>query len=215
MAGFSWYEGIAAHREATIRLPMANGATISKGDVLEFSSAGKLQRINAQTDVGLFVAAEDYTTTSTEFYEIAVYRTAGGIFKIGYTPLVDDVAATSGGTTTTIKVALTDGSSNDLIGAAVYCRELGVYRIVTANTYSSNVVTLTFIEPLARALTTSDHVRLVPFGPGTRTLKFGASNMQRTVGTAVGDQSSGKLTVEQFDVNHIAKKFALVSFLQS
>jgi len=212
MAGFRYIKSLGGGVTDIPRtLQMAASATIAVGDVLEFAS-GKLQRINAQTDTPkyLCVGLNGYQSTTnppsvlstaTELRKIEVIPLDyGAIIETDITPTVDGTACNSNSTTTSLLVALTDGSSSDLVGGLVYVPELGETRIITANTYSSNVVTLTVAEAFRVAPTTTHTCRIVPFGFGDAAVKFHASNYHNAISTVRGDEASGHFAIYDVDL---------------
>jgi hypothetical protein len=210
MAGFEFVRSVGGQRDIPVKRQMVASGTITKGDGLEFSS-GKLQRANAQTDKPLFIAAEDATSTSTSQTLVAMYPHGAGqnIFRVAFTPLVDGLACQSNASTTTVKVALTDGSSSDLVGGLVYVVELDQYRVITANTYSSNVVTITVAEAFTTAPTTTHTCRVVPFGFGTTALKLDSSNPHKAISNAIADLTGGNVRIWDVDMK---RKVAEVVF---
>lgn len=208
MGGFQYVNDVLA-AELIDYYQLAASQSVVPGDALKFSN-GKVTPVSAQTDVAMGVARDTATSTATSITTIGVVRANNGLtkFKIFFTPLVNDLAAQSNSTITQSKVALTDGSSSDLVGGYVYCKELNETRLITANTYSSNVVTLTH-EAFTRIVTTGDTLRVIGFGPGDAAVKFGSSNPQRNISNVIADLASGKLTVHEVN---LAKKFAIVSF---
>lgn len=209
MPAFTVVKGIAGQREEIIKVPMAVSATVAIGDACQFIN-GKLKRVDAQADIVTHIAAENYTTTSTEFYLVKAIPTEGLIFENVFTPLMDDITATSGSTTTALG-ALTDGSSSDLVGGLIYVKQLDEWRVISANTYSSNVVTITVVEPFSRAIAAGDSIRVVPFGYGDMAIKLKASTYYDGVSNVRGDESGGKLFVRGLDMK---RKAVQVQFLQ-
>lgn len=168
------------------------------GDLLEFAS-GKLQRCNAQADTPEYVAVEAATATSTSLTTLKVIEVGRSVFQTAITPLINDVTASSGSTTTAV-FTMGAGSSDDLVGGTIYIKELDAHRIISANTYGGGNCTVTFIEPLTRAVASGDTVRLVPFGPGTRALKLDSSNPHSTVSVAIADITGGSARVRKVDL---------------
>lgn len=232
MAGFEYVPDGGVDTEVLRTYQLAASQTVYPGDAVKFSN-GHVTPVSGQTDVAIGVISQvtgrpgdnptiptipEITTLSplpitsgaTVQLFVKVVLAYGGLtrFRIGFTPLVNDLDAESNSTITQSKVALTDGSSSDLVGGLVYCPELDEARIITANTYSSNVVTLTHLA-FSRIVTTGDTLRVVAFGPGDAAVKFGSSNPQRTIATAIADVASGKLTIHEVDMK---LKRALVSF---
>lgn len=201
MAGFSFSKSRDGNTDI-IRddLQMAASATITAGDALEFAN-GKLQRANAQADTPEYVALEGNTTTSTSLVKPKVIEVGRSTFTVPHTPLINDVAVNSG-STTTVLCALADGSSSDMVGGVVYFPEQNEHRIITANTYSSNVVTITFVEPLPRAAASGDTVRATAFGPGTRAVKLDSSNPHKAVSSARADVSGGSVRIRKVDLKN-------------
>jgi hypothetical protein len=200
MAGFKYKKSRAGTTDVQRpKLQMIASGTITKGDALEFAS-GKLQRCSAQADTVRFIADEDATSTATSLTKLAVIDTGAGlnVFEVAFTPLVNGTACESNASTTTVKVALTDGSQDDLVGGLVYVPELDETRIITANTYSSNVVTITVAEAFSVAPTTTHTCRIVPFGFGTTALKL-HSTPYNGISAAIADISGGKVSV--YNVN--------------
>ncbi len=235
MAYFEYFPDGAVDTLVPLVYQLAASQTVYPGYAVKFSN-GKVTPISAQTDVsiGIILGTANtpdevspsvpsvpstpdltstspvaITTTSTSVVFVRVIPSNLGLtkFRIGFTPLVDDVAAESNSTITQSKVALTDGSSSDLVGGYVYCKELGEAKLITANTYSSNVVTLTHAA-FSRIVTTGDTLRVIPFGPGDTAVKFLASTYHG-ISNAIADLSSGKLTVHRVN---LPKKYAIVSF---
>lgn len=209
MPAFSIVKGVAGQREEIVEVPMAVSATVAIGDACQFIN-GKLKRCDAQADVVTHIAAENYTTTSTEFKKVKAQPVEGMICRNTFTPLMDDITATSGSTTTALG-ALTDGSSSDLVGGLIYIKQLDETRVISANTYSSNVVTITVVEPFSRAIAAGDSIRVVPFGYTDAALKLKASTYYDGVSTVRGDESGGKLVVRDVDMK---RKTVDVQFLQ-
>lgn len=199
MAGFSFSKSRDNNTDV-IRddLQIAASATVTAGDALEFSN-GKLQRCNAQADTPEYIALEGATSTSTSLTTIKVQEIGRSTSYVAHTPLINDVAVNSG-STTTVLCALTDGSSSDMVGGVVYFPEQDLHRIITANTYSSNVVTITFVEPLPRAAAAGDTVRATAFGPGTRAVKLDSSNPHKAVSSARADVSGGSVRIRKVDL---------------
>ncbi len=232
MAGFEFFPD-SGEVEIYKIFQLAASQTLYPGDAVKLSN-GKITVVNGQTDIAIGVVAApsgkpgssmypttpsvpDITTqsplpiTSTATSEVfaRVQLSNGGRtkFKLSFTPLVNDLDAESNASTTTVKVALADGSSSDLVGGYVYIPELGEAKLITANTYSSNVVTLT-TAAFSRAVTTGDTVRIIPFGPGDTTVQFASANPQRNISNVIAELASGKLTVHAVD---LAKKTVIVS----
>jgi hypothetical protein len=206
---FEWVQNLCGGRDVVLKMQMIASGTIAAGDALEFAS-GKLQRCNAAADRPRYVALEDATSTATELKKISVIPTFGNVFKVGFTPLVNDLAGESNAVTTTVKVALADGAENDLVGGYVYVKQLDEQRLITANTYSSNIVTITVAEGFSVAPTTTHSIRVVPFGPGTAALKLHASTMYNTISAAIADVTGGKVSVLEVDMK---RKAAKIEFL--
>lgn len=190
MAGFTWLKSLAGERDPFApKMQIAASTTVTKGELLKFSS-GKLTQVGA-TDSAVYLAEETATSTSTSLTKINVKRVNNAVLKVNHTPLVNGVAANSNATTTRVKCALTDGSSSDLVGGFVHCVELNETRIITANTYSSNVVTIDVAEAFSRAVTTGDTLRVTAFGFGDL-MKGDSSTPASAIGSARGDEASGK-----------------------
>lgn len=212
MAGFRYNNSRGGLRDVSrTKLQMKASASISKGDALEFAS-GKLQRVSAATDIPRYIAAESATSTATSLTLVDVIDTALGLalFDVDITPLVNGTACESNSTTTTVKVALADGSSSDLVGGLVYIPELNETRIITANTYSSNVVTITVAEAFSVAPTTTHTCRLVPFGFGTVDMKLHATNFYNSISVIRAELGSGHVVIHDVDME---KKVATVCFI--
>lgn len=214
MAGFRWVKSVGGQRDVIEKKQLAASATVVAGDALEFAN-GKVQRVNAAADVVSYIALESATATATSQTMIQVVKAAGsnGVFAVPITPLLNDVAVNSGSTTTAL-AALADGTENDLAGGIVLISSAGQdpvtsARIISANTYSSNVVTITWLEPLAVAASSSDTLRVVPFGPGETAVKLHASTMYNTLSVVRGDETGGKVGIFAVD---LAKKEAQVTF---
>lgn len=203
MAGFNFLKSVGGQRDIPVKLQMIASGTITKGDALEFAS-GKLQRCNGQTDKPLFIAAEDATSTSTSLTKVACYPHGAGqsIFEVAHTPLVDGVACNSNASTTTVICALTDGSTSDLVGGLVYIPELDQTRVITANTYSSNVVTITVAEAFTVAPTTTHTARITAFGFGTTALKLDGTNYHKAISSARADITGGNVRVWDVDLKN-------------
>lgn len=234
MAGFEYFPDGAVDCEVLHTYQLAASVTVYAGDAVKFSS-GKVTPVSGQTDVAIGVivgpagrpgvdptipdvpvltSASPVAITSgaaggaETFVKVSLAHNGNTKYKIRYTPLVNDIAAESNAVTTTIKVALTDGSSSDLVGGYVFIPTTGEFRLITANTYSSNVVTLTVAATL-RAITTGDTVRIIGFGPGDAAVQFGATNPSRNISNVIAELASGKITVHEVDPRN---KFAIVSF---
>lgn len=213
MSGFSWVKSVDGRRDIIKRLQVGASATIVKGDALEFTD-GKVKRVSAAADVVQFIALEDAVTSSTDLTFINCVQAAGsgGIFKVGITPLVNTTA--NSGSTTTALVALTDGSSSDLVGGYIWVSSAGStkvsQRIITANTYSGNVVTVTWVEPLSQAVASGDTVRIVPFGLSEAAVKLHASTFYNTLSVVRGDETGGKVSIYEVDLpnNEVLVTFA-------
>lgn len=188
------------------KLQMGASATVGKKDALVFSN-GKLIRTTSQTAVVKYISNEDETSTATSKSLIDVIDPFGQLFEVEHTPLLNDVDANSGSTTTAL-VALTDATNSDMVGGIVYFPEQDEYRIITANTYSSNVVTITWVEPLPRAVAAGDNVRATAFGFG------GAPKLDDTteycaISSVQADRTGGPVTVHEIDLK---RKALVVSF---
>lgn len=197
MAGFSRVKSI--HGVGDPFCPdrqIAASATIVAGDLLKMTN-GKAAAV-AATDSAIYLATEGAVATSTSLTSIAVIRVKDQVLKVNHTPLVSGVAAASNATATVVKCALADGSSSDMVGGLVHCPELNETRIITANTYAANVVTITVAEPFSRAVTTGDTVRATAFGFGTTALKGDASTPQNLISSARADITGGKFEI--FDI---------------
>lgn len=206
MSGFKFVKSRSGGRDILRKRQIAASATVVAGDALEVTD-GKFKRVSAAGDTVVAIAAESATSTATSLTKIKLVEVFGNIFEVGITPLIDDVAANSGSTTTAL-VALTDGSSSDLVGGTIYVN--GEQRIISANTYSSNVVTITWLEPIADAVASGDLVRVVPFGLGTLALKLHASNFYNSLSSAIADITGGKVAIDNVDLE---KKVAHVYFV--
>ena len=215
MAGFEFVRSISGENDIPVELQIKASATVAVGDALEFTS-GKLGRVDAQDDVVKFVCLQAAVATATSQTKVRVLPTVGKIFKVTHTPLVNDVAGVTNSTATTVKCALADGSSSDLVGGLVYCKELDQYRIITANTYSSDVVTITVAEGFTRAVTTTDTVRITAFGPGDAAVKLHGTNYHNSVSSVRGDEAGGKLVIRDITTSGArALKELFVEFLQA
>lgn len=206
MAGFSWVKSLTGTRDIrrTGHVIAAVSTTFTKGDALKFTG-GKLAAAGT-TDVVEYIADATKTTAASDEETLDVIKVDGNLFLVSFTPLLNDIAVNSGSTTTAL-AALTDGTSDDLKGGLVYCKETGDTRIITANTYSSNVVTITVGKAFSRALTSSDTIRVVPFGYGSKAVQLsGASTIATTRAAATG----GKVAI--YGVS-MAKKQAEVFFI--
>lgn len=168
--------------------------TVLAGDLLQESN-GKLIFATA-AGTPRFLALEDKTSGATDIVFIKVLDLSLCLLKHGITPLLDEAAVVSG-TTTTVTAALSAGSTNDLVGGVVYLKEQDAHRIITANTYGSGNVVITFLEPLDRAPVAGEKVSMVPFGPSDQAVKLASSNPQRNISTAIADLSGGKMAVEE------------------
>lgn len=214
MSGFKFVKSLSGENDIPVQLEMGAGVTITAGDGLEFGS-GKLARANGQTDVLTHVAVEGKTSTSGTRSLIRCLPTASKIFSVVHTPLVNGTAAQSNSSTTTVKVALADGSSSDLVGALVYIPELDEYATITANSYTSNVVTITVGEAFSRAVTTGDTVRVLAFGFGAAP-KLDSSTPYKLISNVRADATGGKTIVRDITVSGPkALKELFVEFLQA
>ena len=212
MAGFRYIKSRAGTTDvARKKLQIAASATVAKNDALEFVD-GKLKRVNAATDSPKYIAGEDATATATSITKIHVIDCAESmsLFEVDFTPLINGTACNSNSTATQVVVALTDGTTDDLKGGLVYIPELNETRIITGNTYSSNVVTITVAEAFSTAPTTTHTCRVVPFGFGTTALKLHASNMHNAISSAIADITGGKVSIYDVDME---KKVATVFFV--
>jgi hypothetical protein len=171
---------------------------VTKGDLLEFVD-GKLKKINSQTDTAKYIAAEDGDYTSGSITKIDVIDVFGAIAEVAFTPLVDGTACNSNASTTTVKVALTDATNDDLNGGLVYIPELDETRVITDSAYSSNVVTITVGEAFSVAPTTTHTCKVIPFNVGAKP-KYHASTMYNTLSTVQADRTGGTCTVYNVDM---------------
>lgn len=197
MIGFEYRETLWGNKDKRIKLQMKDGITITKGDALGFT-AGKLDAPAATAFIE-FIAAETKTAASGAIVEINVVPTAGIIWQVKYTPLVNGLSCASNASTTTVKCALADGSTGDMVGGMVYIPELDQARFITANTYSSNVVTITVAEAFSTAPTTTHTAKVIGFGPSTATLKLDGSTPKVTVSNVRADLTGGHVSIHKVD----------------
>lgn len=206
MAGFAWVKSLNGTRDVrrTDEVVAAASTTFVKGDALKFTS-GKLA-LAGTTDTVEYISDQTLTTSSATEDYLDVIKVDGNVFEVGFTPLINDGACSSGSTTTAL-TALTDGSTSDLVGGLVYCKELDETRIITANTYSSNVVTITVGKAFSRAITSSDTVRVVPFGYGSKAVRLSGED---GISTTIAGATGGKVAIYKVDMK---KKTAQVFFV--
>lgn len=194
---FTWIKSLFGNTDIAHprKLRLAPSKTVLKGDMLAFSN-GKLDFIAAGGTPD-YQALEDKTSTANSVTEIWVKPVVKlvDIFEVPLTPVVNGTYCNSNSTATQVLVALADGSSSDLVGAIVYIVELNEWRIITANTYSSNVVTITVNEAFSIAPTTTHRAYVFNIGFGSNAVKADATTPQRGIGNARADASGGKLVV--------------------
>jgi len=203
MAGFTYKKSLAGTADPLRKFQMVASGAIVKGDLLEFTN-GKIGRVNAQADSAPYVAEESATSDATSVVMVTCRSTQKGLaeFDVGITPLVDLAACASNASLTTVKLPLTDGSSSDLVGGSVYIRELNQQRVITANTYSSNVVTITVAEPFTSAPTTGMYGSIWAGGVGMAG-KLHASTMYNTLSNVIADaRSGGKAIIQEIDLKN-------------
>lgn len=209
MAGFSYATSMSATRDTLQALQLAPSQTIQKGDALKYS-AGKVTPASAQTDKIDFIADEPAVSTATSLTLVnCVHVSAGSVFKIPVPLLASAVAANSNSTNTQAIFALTGSVANDLAGMVVYFPTTKEQRVVVSNTYNSNIVTVVFAEPTARAITTGDTCSLTPLIVGNKVQKLDSSTPSRALSAAKADITGGNVIIRKIDMKN---KFAYVSF---
>lgn len=186
------------------------GASLSvvEGEPGLFSS-GKAIKCSGQTDKPDFIFAEAKVSGAADLVLVRVIPTLRGFrrFSTIFTPLVNGLAAQSGSSETVVKVALTDGSADDLNGGLVYIPELDEVRNILDSSYSSNVVTITVLTAFSRAITVNDTVVVVPFNVGYSP-KLKSSTFD-TISNAIADKNNGYCKLHKIDMK---RKRAKVCF---
>lgn len=201
---YTWFQSFFGNTDVVARVKhqLAPSTTVAKGDALSLGANGKLS-LAAVGGVVDYIAAEDATSTATSLTFIKVISAGKGlgIWKalLNLITGASDVLCTASGSTTTAVFACTAGSSNDMIGGVIYFPASGEHRKITANTYGGGNCTVTWIEPIAAATTTSTYCRVSAIGVGDKTVQLAAAG-GAPGGAAIGDKTSGKVTVYELDI---------------
>lgn len=179
-------------------MQLAASQTVLKGNALVREN-GEL-RVATASDTSKIdcVAAEDMTSSTTDIKKPKVIAATGtvNVFENDIDPLLDEVVAT-GGSTTTAAVPTSGLSSNDLRYGLMYCKELNEQRVISASTAtSSGSSTLTTVEPFSRAIAAGDTISAIPFGVGADP-KLADKD---SVSCAVADKTGGPVIVEKVDL---------------
>lgn len=198
MAGFRYLRTYGASRDQLMEnMQMAASVTGKDGDAMTLTN-GKLAAATISSTQVDYVLAEDKTSGATDVVKPKVVRARGNTFQIGFTPLLDKVACLSGGTTTSIVHNTTGYSANDFQYGLLFSHSTNEVRVISASAATTG--TLTVVEPLSRALTTSDKISVIPFGLGASP-KLATV---RTVDSAIANKTGGPLVV--LDVDFLKKQ---------
>lgn len=208
MAGrnFTWFESFFGNTDVRTRVKhqIAPSLTVLKGQPLTIGANGKLA-LSTAAQVVDYIAEEDAISLSTSLTSIPVIS-AGKGFGVWTSPLqlitgTTDPNCTVAGSTTTATFACTAGSTNDMIGGLVYFPLSGEVRKITANTYSGGNCTITWIEPIATAPTTSTPIRVNVFGHGDKAIQL-RSTGGAIGGGLIGDKTGGKITCYEISMSN-------------
>lgn len=198
MAGFSYCRSLVGNSaDQMIKGPqLAASISVAVGDALVMSNNELAKATSSTTQVD-FICREAKTSGASDIVKpLLVDARLTKSFKIGITPLYNDVAAASG-TTTTAVIATSGLSSNDLRYGFVYCKELNEQRVISASSATSgNQSTITVVEPFSRAIAAGDSIRVVPFGIGADP-KLSDEN---ELSVAVADKTGGPVRVLAVDL---------------
>lgn len=197
MPGFKWIKSLNGNSDISHprKLRLAPSLAVKENDLLIFS-AGKLAFLTAAV-MPQFRALEDKTSGANDVAELRVQRVLPmqDIFEVPLTPVVNGTFCNTNTNKKQVKVALADGSPDDLNGAIVYIVELNEWRVILDSAYSSNVVTIDVNEDFTEAPTTTHRAYVFNIGFGTDTLKADATTPQRAIGNARADALGGKFVV--------------------
>jgi hypothetical protein len=201
---FVWFESFFGNTDVRTRVKhqLAPSITVAKGDPLTIGANGKLA-LSTVAQVVDYIAAEGATSTATSITTIGVISTGKGfgVWKalLNLITGATDPFCTGAGSTTTAVFLTAGGSSNDMIGGVVYFPLTGEVRKITANTYSSTTATITWIEPVAVATSTTTVLRVSVLGVGDKAIQLSATG-GNAGGALIGDKTGGKLTCYELDI---------------
>lgn len=239
MTGF-WIDKSNPGVSDLIRQFMApNGMQFAEGDACYISTstttsgpgttydAGLLIQANAQTSPVqyVFITATTpkselrqatYDLIDSNFGPVMVYEVSEGnaafplvmntIFPLA---TIDGTAANTNSTTNEILVTAA-GSTNDYNGGQIYVNETGQQYTIINDTVNTGVHTFTIAPAAAVAVTSTNTVRAVPWGPGYKGgVKLQSSNPQQGISVAVADKTGGPIFI--YGVN-LATRIAYVRF---
>lgn len=198
LTGFRYFSADGSGRDQlTEDFQLGASQTAVDGDAMVFT-LGKLVAAGSSTTQVDFIMAESATSTATSLVKPKVMLAKnGGLFKIGFTPLLDKLACLSGGTTTSIVHNTIGYSSNDFQGGLVYSHATGETRLISASAATTG--TLTVVEPLTRALVAGEKISVIPYGPGASP-KLGSAG--RTLSSAIADKTGGAVQVMAVDMHN-------------
>lgn len=103
------------------------------------------------------------------------------------------------------------GSSNAYDGGTLYCNETGQQFTIVSDTVSGGVHTVTIFPTPAAAITSTNTIRVVPWGAGyVGGVKLQpTSNFQQGISTVLGDATGGHILIHSVD---LATRIARVRF---
>jgi hypothetical protein len=225
VTGF-WIDREAPGVSDLIREFMApNGMQFAEGDACYISTstttsgpsttydAGLLIQANAQTSPAQYVFLSattpkselrqaTYNLIDSNFGPVEVIEVSDGnaAFPISLATqfalaTIDGTSANTNTTTNQILVTFT-GSTNDFNGGQVYVNETGAQYTIINDTVNSGVHTFTIAPAAPVAITSTNTLRAVPWGPGYKGgVKLQSTNPQQGISIAVADKTGGPLFI--------------------
>lgn len=200
MAGFSYKRArngsVKDHYRKDAQL--AASQTVLKGDALILAN-GELRVATSSDTSGIdFIADQAMTSGTTDIKRpmCVPFKGSNLVAEVPVTPILNEVVATSG-STTTAAVPTSGLSGNDLQYGVIYCKALNEQRVISASTAtSSGSSTITVVEPFSRAIAAGDIISVVPFGIGADPKLAD----KKSLSSAVADKTGGPVLVQKVDL---------------
>lgn len=182
---------------------MNASATITIGDLLIPTTTGKLIKVAAQDARPEFVANETKTATATggEEIEVVDIGRAAMIWRVGFTPTVNNLLGQADGTTLIGEViAPATYNADDYKGGKLYCKEYNETRTITASEAktSGNAMELTVSQPFS-GTTVGKTLSATPLGLDVLAAKLIATNYN-TISQVIADLTGGYAQIIRVDM---------------